>query len=140
MGSLPTRIKSFSEDIPDERTFELAGKTYTWKIPFWEDMATIFDESLAELKEARSENDKTELTTKGAIEDLIQRIKTMLEPESAERFHEAAYGRDNPIAIRQFNEVYRWLLEVTSGRPTIPSSDLAGGDGEPAASSQGSSS
>lgn len=140
MGSLPgTTMKKFTDDLtaPDEREFELGGELYRWRYPHWEEMAAIFDEDVEKMQ--ANTNGQIPKTV-DSIEMVIERTKLMLEPDSATRLDAAVARKENPIPIGQYQEVYRWLLEVTSGRPTKPSSDSAGGAGAPAASSRGRSS
>lgn len=121
-------MKSFSDDLVEDRTFEIADETFTWRYPYWQEMAAIYDDDQAALRNGGGLED---ITTKQDIELAIKRIQILLEPESATRFAVLTKRKEKPVPMFQFRTLYRWLLEVTSqGRPTTSPSPSAesGGD------------
>lgn len=55
-------------------------------------------------------------------------IRSILVPESAERFIARLSDTANPISFRQITRVIRWLMEEKYGqRPTMSSSDISTG-------------
>lgn len=125
--------KSFSDELVEkvDRRFELGGEVYRWRYPHWEEMADIFDEDLAA---ATAANGNREIpTTRDSMARTFKRIKIMLEDEDRAKFDALTERTENPVPLPQYGIVYRWLIEVTSGRPTTPPSDSALGHGEPAA-------
>lgn len=125
-------MKKFSDVLVQDRKFEVGGETFTWRYPYWQETASIFDADVA-----ASQNGDIDLTAKRSIEDYIERIAVFLDPEdeSPIRWKKLAKRKNSPIAYFQFHQVYRWLLEVTSGRPTPPPSDSDPGGGSSEASS-----
>jgi len=120
-------VKSFTEELAEDRTFEIGNETFKWRYPHWQEMAAIYDEDQAALSNGGS---LEEITTKQDIELAIKRIQIFLEPDSAKRFSTLTKRKEEPVPMFQFRTLYRWLLEVTSGRPTTSPSASAesGGD------------
>lgn len=129
-------MKRFSDDLVDaeDREFEIGGELFKWRYPHWEELAVILDEDVAAL---RNGGEPADLTTKVVIEDNIKKILVFVDSvEGAhKRFRDLAKRKENPIPLQMFSQVYRWLLEVSSGRPTEQPSDLEPGAGDTEASS-----
>lgn len=141
-------MKEFSKMISEDRRFEIGGEVYEWIVPEWETFAAIFDEDSQLLAKAIAEAEAeaaedapapdTEATpTKDGALRVQARIKLFLADEDHKRFDALCKRKkgENPVPIFLFTEVYRWLLEVASGRPTTPPSDSEPGGGNGAASS-----
>ena len=126
--------------VEDDREFEVVGEVFKWVYPHWEDIAAMFDRDSAE---ATTNGNEPE-TMRVAIGDLIERIAMFIDPDynnGRERWFELTKRRQNPVPHSMFPELYRWLLEATSGRyPTPPSSDSADGQPTTVATSTGESS
>lgn len=120
-------MKRFSETLPDEREFEIAGEVFHWRYPYWEEITAIFDEDLIE--EPADGEEVKDLTFHQNIEIFIRRIALFIADNDKERWQTLSYNKDNPIPYAQFSDLYRWLLEVASGRPTVPPSPSESGDG-----------
>lgn len=68
----------------------------------------------------------------------MQFLDLVLLPDSAARFAERLRSSDEPITIQQTYEVWRWLIERYSARPTPPSlPSLNGHDGTGSSSTVG---
>ena len=146
-------MKRFTEMIPDDREFELGDELWTWETPYWEDLAAIFDEdvhliqqaAIAAAKEAEAEakGEAGETAADAQTRDNISRVQTrimlFLPKEDHARWRKLCARRTKPVPMFLFNEVYRWLLEVATGRPTTPPSDSEPGGGNGAVSSQAGS-
>jgi hypothetical protein len=125
-------VREFSSELVTDKKFEIGGVVLEWRYPYWEELAAIFDE---DLRAVRNGDEPGEITTQKALEDTVERIGLFLENGSRGQWQEVAHRKDNPVPLFQISELYRWLLEVTSGRPTqSPSASEAGG-GETEASS-----
>lgn len=133
-------MKEFSQLIPEDRKFELGGEVWEWETPHWEALAAIFDEDVqiltANLEEdeeqQKDETPKDETPTKDSIARVQDRIALFLPAADRPRWKKLCQRKENPVPMFLFSEVYRWLLEVATGRPTQPPSDSesGGGNGE----------
>lgn len=123
-------MKEFSSELVTDRKFEIGGVTLQWRYPYWEELALIFDEDMATV---RNGGEVADTSTKEALEQTIERVKVFLDEPSVDRWVEVAHRREDPIPFFQISGVYRWLLEVSSGRPTQSPSDSepGGGNSEP---------
>ena len=108
--------------VEKDREFEIAGEVFTWVYPYWEDIAGVFDEDIAETENGEGP------TVRATIGEFIERIQLFIEPDQRERWVELSQRRKNPIPHSQYAELYRWLLETTSSpTPTEPSSPSEAG-------------
>jgi hypothetical protein len=141
-------VKEFSALIPEDRKFEVGGEVYEWVTPFWKDLALIFDEDVmliaqAAIDAAKAEDEQDDAPKEGddtQTRDNIERVQTrimlFLAPADHPRWKKLCGRKEDPVPMFLFNEVYRWLLEVATGRPTLPPSDSAPGVGNGGPSSQ----
>lgn len=131
--------REFSKELVEDRTFEIGGEVYTWRYPQWEETAALYDEDFAELQDADG-NGTGEFTFREDTSKTIERIKIFLEPADRQRWDKAVKRKANPIPHHQIIDCYKWLVRVTSGRPTQQPSDSLPGAGETGASSSDASS
>lgn len=132
--------------VPDDRQFEVGGEIYEWVTPYWEDLAAIYDEdvqrAITALKEPDEGNEPDEAAETGThdnIERTQQRIKLFLEEKDHKRWDALCARRDNPVPMHLYGEIFKWLLEVATGRPTQQPSDSEPGAGNGGQSSQAGS-
>lgn len=118
-------MKRFSATLPEDREFEIAGEVFKWRYPYWEDIVGIFDTDLGD----ENGGEPRELTFKENVDVFIERIALFIPEEDRQRWVDAAHSKEKPIPYAQFSELYRWLLEVGSGRPTEQPSPSESGDG-----------
>jgi hypothetical protein len=119
-------VKEFSKELVTDRKFEIGGVVLEWRYPYWEELASIFDDDLASLRNGGEVGD---VTTKKALEDTVERVGLFLTEDSRDRWLEVARRKDDPVPLFQISDLYRWLLEISSGRPTQSPSDLEPGAG-----------
>jgi hypothetical protein len=116
------QVKSFTEELPgpQDRSFEIGGEVFRWHYPGWLAVAEIQDEDSAVLDALEKDPDSTLRSNVEAMRNLIGRIEVFLDPDGDNRDRwRALSGKDsNAIPHGQYILLYRWLLEVTSGRPT----------------------
>lgn len=143
-------MEQFSRLMPatEERTFEIGGEVFHWVTPYWEDLASIFDEDTAAVQRAlerlESEadgavNGDTGPTMKENIVRTQERIALFLPSEDRTKWKKLCGRKTDPIPLFMFGRVYTYLMEVATGRPTSPPSLSAGGGGNGEASSQAAS-
>ena len=124
-------MKEFSALVPqgDDRKFELGGEVYEWVVPFWEDLAKLYDEdvaitekALASLSAGEEGKDDAEKekppTTVDNVKRTQERIKLFLKAEDHKRFDALCKRKENPVPLHLWNQVWSWLLETATGRPT----------------------
>lgn len=116
-------MKRFSQSLPEDREFEVAGVVFRWRYPYWEEIVGVFDTDIS----AEGEDGK-DLTFKENVEIFIDRIGLFIEDGQKDDWFALAGRRENPIPYAQFSEIYTWLLGVASGRPTEPPSPSESGD------------
>ncbi len=117
-------MKRFTSASAEEREFEIGGIVFKWRYPYWEDIAEVFDRDTQEIAETNGDA----LSVRKNIEDLQQRVELFLEPDETKKWQELVHRREGPVPHAQYSELYRWLLEVTSGtHPTEPPSPSEAG-------------
>lgn len=132
-------IREFSKELAEDRQFEIGGELFQFRYPHWSETAELFDQEVAPSTNGASEE---EFSFKADTEIAIKRIPLFLDPanDSHKRFKTLLARKTDPVPRHQIVQLYRWLLQVTSGLPTSPPSDSASGGGDSAGSSEGESS
>lgn len=131
-------LKRFSDELAEDREFELGGELFQIRYPHWEEAAALFDEELTPTENGNG----TEFSFKADTEMAIERIPMFLDKtnDAHARFKRLVARKTDPVPRHQIVQAYRWLVEVTSGLPTNPPSESASGGGDSATSSgEGSS-
>jgi hypothetical protein len=110
-------MRRFSQELEDDREFEIGGEMFKWTYPHWETGAAIFDDTLTP---EPSENGQPAFTFRADTEFAINKVPEMLDPENAshKRWKALVSRKTNPVPRFQIVALYRWLVEVTSGLPT----------------------
>lgn len=118
--------RNFDQELSEDLEFVIAGETFKMKYVRPEVLAAWEDEAAAEKSE-------------GALKQMDDRIKLFLDDSNGaiERWDKLRAREENPISMGQINDLLLWMVEVQSGRPTIPPSPSATGRGRTAASSRG---
>ena len=119
-------LRRWSDELIEDREFELGGELFTVAYPYWEQTAEIWDEDTTP-----SENGDGVFSFKADTELAIKRIPLFLDPanDSHERFKRLSERKTDPVPRHQFVQVYRWLFEITAGVPTRPPSESDSGGG-----------
>jgi len=122
--------RSFSKELEEDREFEIGGQIFKFIYPHWKEGAELFD---SEMEEVQAVNGDTPAFSFVADTEIaIKRIPMFLDPENdaLKRWKELV-ARKPPHAVprHQIAQLYRWLVEVTSGFPTQQPSDSSSGDG-----------
>lgn len=130
--------REFSKELADDRDFEIGGELFRFRYPHWMETAELFDEEVKPDEAAQN----GDFSFRADTEVALKRIPIFLDPvnDSHKRFKTLTSRKTDPVPRHQFVQLYRWLLQVTSGLPTIPPSDSASGGGDSDTSSQGESS
>jgi len=110
-------LREFSKELVEDRQFEIGGELFEWRYPYWEDFADRRDQDAAVVQNPES---TSELSFKDLYKDFIERIEPFLDPknDSIKRWKALAKRKVDPVPAYQYTELYMWLLEVTSARPT----------------------
>jgi hypothetical protein len=138
-------MREFSKELipKDDRTFEIGGEMFRWRYPFWQEYAERREADTQAVKAAQQNGDsEEEFTFVDLYQDYFNRIETFIDPENdgIARWKRLAKRKSDPVPAYQLPELYFWLLEVTSGRPTGQPSPSESGPGQTVSSStEGSS-
>jgi hypothetical protein len=118
-------MRQFEKELVEDRQFTIGGELFEWRYPFWEDFAARRDQDAAIItKEPEKNEDGTdkvdETTFKDLYKDFIDRIEPFIDPkhEGIKRWRALSKRKEDPVPAYQYTELYMWLLEVTSARPT----------------------
>lgn len=128
--------REFSKELEEDRQFEIGKEIFTFRYPHWEETASLYDQDLEEIKDSNGA-----FSFKEDTETAIERVKIFLEDVNEKKRWDALVKRKtDPVPRHQIVQCYRWLVEVTSGRPTTAPSDSEQSDGgsEPSSPADGS--
>ena len=119
-------LRRFSEELVEDREFELGGELFKFRYPHWEEGAALFDDELEP-----AENGNGEFSFKADTELAIKRTPMFIDPanDAHERYARLVERKIDPVPRFQIVQAYRRLVEVTSGLPTSPPSESASGGG-----------
>lgn len=131
--------REFSKELAEDRQFEIGGELFSFRYPHWSETAELFDE---EVKPSENGDSPEEFSFKADTEVAIKRIPIFLDPvnDSHKRFKTLVNRKTDPVPRHQIVQLYRWLLQVTSGLPTNPPSSSEDGGGDSATQSPGGAS
>lgn len=124
--------RSFSEELIENRTFEIGGELFEWTYPHWEVTAKLWDGDDQREETTEPENGKPAFSFRADTEYAIKNMPIFLNPknEAHKRWKALVVRKTDPVPRHQIIALYRWLYEVTSGLPTTPPSPLEGGGGD----------
>lgn len=118
--------REFSKELVEDRDFEIGREVFTWCYPHWEEAAGLFDEEMAPTENGGA----GEFSFKADTEMAIKRVPMFLPAEDAKRWQALVKRREEPVPRHQIVQLYRWLVQVTSGLPTNPPSESDSGGGD----------
>lgn|SRR5512145_355391 len=127
--------REFSKELAEDRDFEIGREVFTWRYPHWKETAALFDQEV-------TPNGDGDFSFQADTELAIKRIPMFLEggPAAKKRWEALVNRKEDPVPRHQIVQLYRWLLQVTSGLPTNPpSASDAGGGSTDTSSPAGSS-
>lgn len=133
--------RSFSEELVENRQFEVGGELFEWTYPHWEVAAGLWDGDDQE-REGETNGKPEKFSFRADTEYAIKHVPIFLDPknDSLKRWKALVARKTDPVPRHQIVQLYRWLFEVASGLPTKPPSDSEPGGGDSAESSEGESS
>ena len=132
-------LRKFSDELVEDREFEIGGELFEFVYPHWEAGAKLFDEDL--IPTEQNGDGPAQFSFVADTKLAIERIPMFLNPknDSHKRFKALASRKQDAVPRYQFVQLYRWLVQVTGGLPTTPPSEPVSGGGENAEGSQGGS-
>lgn len=131
MSDNGTVDRVFGADRP--KAFEVLGEVFHLRAVRPEAWA----DSLRRAEEAETGAD-TKLDDLFGIRD--ERILLSIVPDEHDRWRELRARDDEPLQLRDLNEIMSWLTEVHTGRPTLSAEASSAGPGSSGASSRAGSS
>ena len=122
-------LRSFTNELPEDREFEIGGQLFKFVYPHWKDGAKLFDDEMTPTEDTNG--DAPAFSFVADTETAIKRIPMFLDAENDahNRFKELVSRKNDPVPRHQIAQLYRWLVEVTSGFPTQQPSASSSGDG-----------
>ena len=117
-------MRKWSDELMDDREFEIGGELFEWIYPHWEVGGKIFDDDLDPAEQNGDEPQQFSFVadTKLAIDRIPMFLNT--KNDAHKRFKALAARKTDAVPRFQFVQLYRWLVQVTGGLPTTaPSSE-----------------
>ena len=131
--------REFSKELAEDRQFEIGGELFQFRYPHWSETAELFDEEVTPRRTGTARRSSPSRPTPSSRSSASRSSSIpRTTPTSASR--RSSHARPIPVPRHQIVQLYRWLLQVTSGLPTNPPSDSESGGGDSAESSEGGSS
>jgi hypothetical protein len=137
--------KRFSEEmVPvDDRMFEVAGQEFRWQYPGWDEFAARANGGAP----AEGDDEKPdEHAVREMYADYAKRIEEFIDPDWNDGLTrwkalvKPGAKKKSPIPAYLLQQIWRWLLEVTTDSPTKQPSASADGLPETADTSKDASS
>ncbi len=134
-------LRKFSEELVEDREFEIGGELFRFRYPHWEEGAKLFDEELTPETNGTGPDEPQTFSFRADTEYALKRIPMFLDPanDAVKRFQTLTKRKQDPVPRYQFVQLYRWLVQVTSGLPTTPPSEQPAGGGDSGTSSSDAS-
>ena len=122
-------MRKWSDELVQDREFEVGGELFEWIYPHWEIGAKLFDDDLTP---EESNGDQPQFSFVADTKLAIDRIPMFLNPknDSHKRFKALAARKVDAVPRFQFAQLYRLLVQVTSNLPTTPPSSPLSDDGD----------
>lgn len=72
-----------------------------------------------------SKSDGSDVTADNVMQKILSALELLLKPDSFTKFHVALYDetREEPIGLDQLKDIFEWLIEQYTQRPTSPLAD-----------------
>jgi hypothetical protein len=120
-------MRDFDQDLEQDLSFKIRNETFKMRYVRPEILQSWENENIEGAAEA------------DALKVLDERIVFFLDQngDSAGRWDALRKRDDDPVTLGQLTELVTWMVEVQSGRPTLPPSPSGSGRGKTAASSKG---
>jgi len=131
-------MRDFDSELEQDRSIKIGGQVFHWRYPHWKDGALLFDQEMTEGQQAAAQNGETqEFSFVADTETAIKRVPMFLDTENDahKRWKDLVARKTDPVPRHQIAQLYRYLVEVTSGFPTTQPSASGSGDGSSADSS-----
>ena len=125
-------MRDFDSELVEDRSIKIGGQVFHWRYPHWKDGAELFDREMSEVSEAAEQNgDAKEFSFVADTETAIKRVPMFLDTENDahKRWKDLVARKTDPVPRHQITQLYRYLVEVTSGFPTTQPSGSGSGDG-----------
>jgi hypothetical protein len=119
-------VRDFDQELEKDLSFKIRGETFTMRYVRPEVLQSWENENIEGANEA------------DALKVLDERVLFFLDQngDNAERWKALRARESDPVTLGQLTGLIEWMVEVQSGRPTIPPSPSASGRGRTAASSK----
>lgn len=121
-------MRKFSDELIQDREFEIGGELFEWIYPHWEVGAKIFDGDLEPAKNGDGEDIGFWLKD---AKFAVERVPMFLHPknDSHKRWKALCARKTDAVPRHQIAQLYTWLVQVTGNLPTTPPSSEPSADG-----------
>lgn len=122
----PTTVSTDSPDFTPTSSikFTLYGETYYGVAELTLEDSFEYESLLPQLQDESR-------TTAERVETMKTVIRSLLEPDSAERLIAGTRNRHKPIGVNTLYKVFNYIMTEYGGRPTKPGADSSDGSDSP---------
>lgn len=123
----PTTVSTDGPDFTPTSSikFTLYGETYYGVAELTLEDSFEYESLLPQLQDESR-------TTAERVETMKMIIRSLLEPDSAERLIAGTRDRHKPIGVHTLYKVFNYIMTEYGGRPTTPGADSSTGSDNPA--------
>ena len=119
-------MEEFSKRTITDRRFEIGGVVLEWQYPQFDDLFDLYADDEAAVGNG---NVTTAEDVRAQYHRRVKQIEVFLIEDSVEPWRQVVARKEDPIPPFLIGEVWTWLNEVATNRPTQPPSGLAPGGG-----------
>lgn len=121
----PPSTNGVPDFTPESKVrFTLYGETYVG-------IAELTLEDTFSYEKLSTEFSDKERTNEQRVESMKQVIRTLLEPDSAERLIGHLTNRQQPVGMTTTVRIFKYIMSEYGDRPTTPGSDSSAGSDNP---------
>ena len=132
-------LRKFSDELVEDREFEIGGETFRFRVMHWTEAATVMDGE--DVKDAPQAGDDGVISFRADTEYAIANMNKYLDPENdaVKRWKALCARKTDPVPRHQIVQAFVWARERALGIPTVPPSELSTGGGSNGTSSSAES-
>ena len=117
--------REFSKELAEDRQFEIGGELFEWPLSPLGGGGGVWDEEVIadEVDGGRADGAGVLLPGRHRVRDQAHPALPRTPERLSQALQDAGSSQDRSRPRHQIVQLYRWLLQVTSGLPTKPPSD-----------------
>ena len=110
-------MRKWSEELVEDREFEIGGELFEWIYPHWEVGAKLFDDDLTPADDQRRHPGVFVSRRTRSLRSNGSRCSWTPRTTPTNGGRRWRHGRRTRCRRFQFVQLYRWLVQVTGGAP-----------------------